>query len=79
MFTDELVRIPCQETKYVSFLPEEIDEIVNLDHVDNQLAIKHTADLLHVSKALAEQLVNNIVLMRITNGMRSIDPNTLSF
>lgn len=79
MFTEEIVRIPYQETKYVAFLPEEIDEIVNLDHVDNQLAIKHTADLLHVSKALAEQLVNNIVLMRITNDMSSIDPNTLSF
>ena len=79
MFTDEIVRIPYQETKYVAFLPEEIDEIVNLDHVNNQLAIKHTADLLHVSMTLAEQLVNNIVLMRITNGMSSIDANTLPF
>ena len=79
MFTEEIVRLPYQETKYVAFLPEEIDEIVNLDHVNNQLAIKHTADLLHVPMAMAEQLVNNIVLMRITNGMSSIDPNTLSF
>ena len=79
MFTEELVRIPYQETKYVAFLPEEIDEIVNIDHVSNQLAIKHTADLLHVSMTLAEQLVNNIVLMRITNNMSSIDPNTISF
>lgn len=79
MFTDEIVRIPYQETKYVSFMPEEVDEIVNLDHVSNQLAIQHTADLLHVPMALAEQLVNNIVLMRITNNMNSIDLNTLSF
>lgn len=79
MFADEIVRIPYQETKYVAFLPEEVDEIVNLDHVSNQLAIKHTADLLHVPMALAEQLVNNIVLMRITNGMSSIDHNTISF
>ena len=79
MFTDEIVRIPYQETKYVAFLPEEIDEIVNLDHVNNQLAIKHTADLLQVPMELAEQLVNNIVLMRITNNMSSIDHNTISF
>ena len=79
MFTNEYVLIPYQETKYIPFMPEEIDEIVNLDHVDNQLAIKHTADLLHMSMAVAEQLVNNIVLMRITNNMSSIDPNTLSF
>ena len=79
MFTEEIVRIPYQETKYFPFLPEEIDEIVNLDHVNNQLAIKHTADLLQVPMELAEQLVNNIVLMRITNNMSSIDHNTISF
>ena len=79
MFTEKIVLIPYQETKYFPFLPEEIDEIVNLDHVNNQLVIKHTADLLQVTMTLPEQLVNNIVLMRITNNMSSIDHNTISF
>lgn len=75
----QIINIPYVVKHHVPFSTEEVDEIVAMDHVDPEIANIHIADLVNVSLPVAEQLRQQILLHRITAGMRTIDHDTIPF
>lgn len=67
------VSIPYTKVEEITFLEEEIDEILAADQVDERIALDYIQQLIKVDIPTAKQLLGNIQLRRCISSIPLAD------